>query len=188
MIAAQKPANEVERLAALRRTGLLDTPSEDRFDEIVRLASEIAETPMALVSLVDEGRQWFKARCGLDATETPREFAFCAHAILEPGQVFRVPDTLQDVRFADNPLVTGAPHLRSYYGDPLRAPSGHAIGTLCVLDDRPHELSEQCIRALETLSHQVERIIALEEGFISTFVNQRASILSAVSKGTSAPS
>ncbi|MEL6429605.1 MAG: ATP-binding protein [Planctomycetota bacterium] len=163
MIAAQKPANEVERLAALRRTGLLDTPSEHRFDEIVRLASEIAETPMALVSLVDEDRQWFKARFGLAAAETPREFAFCAHAILEPEQVFRVPDTLQDVRFADNPLVTGAPHLRSYYGVPLRAPSGHPIGTLCVLDDRPHELSEQRVRALETLSRQVERIVALED-------------------------
>ncbi|MEO1697186.1 MAG: ATP-binding protein [Planctomycetota bacterium] len=175
MIAAPTPADEAERLAALQRTGLLDTPPEAAFDELARLASEIAGAPMALVSLIDERRQWFKARVGLDVRETPREFALCAHAILFPGRVFRVPNTLEDDRFADNPLVTGAPHLRCYYGVPLRAPSGHPIGTLCVLDIEPRVLEERQVRALETLARQIERTVALEDARDSALLQCRES-------------
>lgn len=160
MESARLPANEQERLAALVATGLLDSDPEQAFDEIVALASQVCGTPMALVSLVDEDRQWFKAKVGLDADQTPRKVAFCAHAILQ-DEAFVVPDASKDERFNDNPLVTGPPDLRFYAGLPLQSPSGHNLGTLCVLDQRPRELTPGQYEALEILRQQTVRLIAL---------------------------
>lgn len=160
---APLPPNEAERLSALRATGLLDSPEERDYDELVELASIVCGMPMALVSLVDGERQWFKARVGMKASETPRDVAFCAHAILDPDEVFEVPNAREDGRFSANPLVTGAPGLGSYFGVPLRAPSGHALGTLCVLDREPRELDAQALRALRILARQVEKLIELRE-------------------------
>jgi GAF domain-containing protein len=136
MTPAPIPPRDAERLQALHALLILDTPPEERFDRIVRFAADEFGVPMALISLVDSQRQWFKARLGLAACETSREVSFCGHAILAP-EVFVVEDTLADPRFADNPLVTGDPHLRFYAGAPLALPSGHLAGTLCVLDTAP---------------------------------------------------
>jgi PAS domain S-box-containing protein len=145
---------ERDRLDALNRYSILDTAPQGEFDDIVALAAQICDMPMALISLVDDRRQWFKARIGLDASETPREVAFCAHAI-EQHDVFVVNDATQDARFADNPLVTDDPNLRFYAGAPLETPDGHALGTLCVLDRRPREITAQQREALEKLARQV---------------------------------
>jgi signal transduction histidine kinase len=152
-MAAPKPHNEAQRLGALRGYNILDTKREDAFDDLTRIAAQICATPMALVSLVDENRQWFKSDVGLGASETPRELAFCAHAILQ-DKVFEVPDAHDDVRFHDNALVTGAPHLRFYAGAPLQTPEGHSLGTLCVLDRVPRNLSEDQKAALQALARQ----------------------------------
>lgn len=127
---------EFNRLAALDKTALLDSLPEERFDRLTRLASKALGTDIALVSLIDENRQWFKSRHGLEATETPRDQAFCAHAI-QTDQVMVVPDAGQDPRFANNPLVTGDPNISFYAGAPLITKDGHALGTLCVIDDKP---------------------------------------------------
>jgi diguanylate cyclase (GGDEF)-like protein/PAS domain S-box-containing protein len=147
---------EDARLAALRAYGVLDSTPELAFDNIVQLAAELCGTPMALVSLVDDRRQWFKARHGVQASETPRELAFCAHAIQKP-EPFIVTDARRDPRFADNPLVTGEMGLRFYAGIPLTASTGHRLGTLCVLDTqaRPEGLDRKTVRLLEGLSRQV---------------------------------
>lgn len=163
MIEAAKPPNEIERLAALRSFAILDTDPEESFDEIARLASYICGTPIALVSLVDEERQWFKSRIGLDAAETPRSVAFCAHAIQEPSQVLVVQNAHGDRRFADNPLVTGAPHVCFYAGAPLVEKSGQAVGTLCVIDHHPREISAEKIEALRVLAHQVTTQLELRK-------------------------
>lgn len=157
---APTPKNEAERLAALRGTGLLDTPPEPQFDDLTQLAAFICGTPMALVSLVDADRQWFKSRVGVEATETPRDIAFCAHAI-QHNDLFVVPDTAADQRFAANPLVTGEPHLRFYAGMPLVTPEGHALGTLCVSDRKPRELTEAQKSALRALARQAAAQIEL---------------------------
>lgn len=154
MPAAPPPANEPARLAALRAYRLLDTAPENDFDDITRLASAICRTPISLVVLLDGDRQWFKSRVGLDAPETPREQAFCAHAILRDGTLV-VEDAAADARFADNALVTGAPHIRFYAGAPLVDAGGHALGTLCVIDRVPRRLDAVQLQALETLGRQV---------------------------------
>jgi len=152
---APLPVYEAERLQALCDYGLMDTPPEAVFDEIVALASYVFKTPIALISLVDEKRQWFKARTGLDVSETPREYAFCAHAILEPD-VMVVPDARADPRFASNPLVLGSPGIRFYAGAPLITREGHALGALCVIDTKPRpQFDPEQRQALQTLSRHL---------------------------------
>jgi CheY-like chemotaxis protein len=154
MKAAPLPQNEDERLAELLSYDVLDTEAEQLFDDLTALASQICETPIALISLIDPDRQWFKSRVGLDAEETSREIAFCSHAILQE-EVFEISNATIDPRFHDNPLVTGAPDIRFYAGAPLITPSGHAIGTLCAIDRKPKTLTEAQKASLQTLSKSV---------------------------------
>jgi two-component system sensor histidine kinase/response regulator len=146
--------NEAERLTALREYALLDTGPEQAFDDLTHLAAQICGTPMALISLIDEQRQWFKSKLGLSDSETAREISFCGHA-LSQSDVFMVEDAAQDPRFLDNPLVTGGPHIRFYAGIPLVTPQGHALGTLCVMDRQPRHLTSLQTEALRILGRQV---------------------------------
>lgn len=150
---ARREVDEAERLLALRRYDVLDSEPEEAFDDLVRLAARTCGTPMALLSLVDVDRQWFKARVGLEVPETPREFAFCRFA-LDRDSPLVVPDSHLDERFRDNPLVTGAPHLRSYAGAPLTTSDGHVLGTLCVLDRDAREFTVEELGTLEVLARQ----------------------------------
>jgi GAF domain-containing protein len=154
------PENEKARLNTLRGYKILDTKPEERFDDLARLAANLCGAPIALISLVDEDRQWFKSKCGLEVSETPRVQAFCAHAIMSE-ELFVIPDALRDSRFADNPLVLGEPHIRFYAGAPLVAPNGHILGTLCVVDQIPRELSPHQLEALRILARQVMAQIEL---------------------------
>ncbi|MBI4815694.1 MAG: PAS domain S-box protein [Deltaproteobacteria bacterium] len=154
MRVAPQPENEEERLEVLRATGLLDTPPDPEFDGLAELAARILEVPVALVSLVDRDRQWFKARVGLKATETPRDRAFCAHAILKDEPLV-VPDAHIDERFSGNPLVIGDPHVRFYAGVPLATSTGHALGTLCVIDRVPRTFEPKQLETLQVLARQV---------------------------------
>ncbi|MDX1453110.1 MAG: GAF domain-containing sensor histidine kinase [Oleiphilaceae bacterium] len=154
MRAAPLPHNEDQRLRELLYYEILDSEDEGVFDELTELASAICGTQISLISLVDSKRQWFKSRVGLDARETPRELAFCAHAIHD-SRIFEVNNALEDERFADNPLVTSDPNIRFYAGAPLETKEGIRIGTLCVIDPRPMTLSSDQRRALEILSNQV---------------------------------
>ncbi len=149
------PKNEAERLKALDSYAILDTISESGFDEITQLASQICETPIALISLVDDKRQWFKSHYGLKIRETDRDYSFCAHAILNPLQVMVVPDSLQDDRFKKNPLAAGSPNVIFYVGVPLVNFEGYPLGTLCVIDHQPKNLSTEKISSLKVLAKQV---------------------------------
>ena len=154
------PPNEAERLKALHRSRLLDSPPERLFDAIVSRAAEICKTPIALISLVDEHRQWFKSKVGLDAAETDRDLAFCAHAILQ-DQLMVVPDALSDERFAQNPLVTHAPNIRFYAGMPLITSDGCALGTLCVIDRQPRELTFDQMNQLKVLAESTRILLEM---------------------------
>lgn len=159
---APLPDDEATRLRALHDSGILDSPAEERFDRITRLARRVFDVPIALISLVDSQRQWFKSRQGIDAAETPREISFCAHAIHD-DRVFLVPDTLTDPRFADNPAVIGDPRVRFYAGRPVHV-DGRRVGTLCLVDRRPRELRDDDVRALDDLAILVEKEL-IEGGY-----------------------
>jgi phosphoribosyl 1,2-cyclic phosphodiesterase/DNA-binding response OmpR family regulator len=152
---AALPINEAERVAALWNLGILDTEPEARFDRYTEVARSQFDVPIALVSLVDAERQWFKSHPGLDVAETPRDESFCAHAILSPEE-FVIPDALQDDRFADNPYVAHGPRLRFYAGVPLTLSDGNRVGTLCIMDNRPRALDERQIERLRALARMVE--------------------------------
>jgi signal transduction histidine kinase/ActR/RegA family two-component response regulator len=155
-------SDEPERLAALAATGLLDSDSESSYDDIVLLASRICGTPIALVTLVDRDRQWFKARVGLERKETPRSLAFCNYPVAEK-RTWIVRDAIADPRFQSNALVTGEPHIRFYAGAPLMTAQGHALGSLCVIDTAPRDLSAEQVQSLEALARQVVREIQMRE-------------------------
>ena len=154
------PKNDAKRIEALNEYHVLDTPSEKNFDDITLLASQICDTKIALISLVDTDRQWFKSRHGLDAQETPRDVSFCGHAIME-NEIFIINDAYADKRFCDNPLVLGEPKVRFYAGAPLKTPSGHRIGTLCVIDTDAKTLSEKQKETLSTLARHVIQLLEL---------------------------
>jgi len=160
MLAPAVPLDEAKRLATLRGLSILDTPPEERFDRLTRLAQRVFDVPITVVTLVDSNRQWFKSCQGLDATETPRSISFCGHAILG-DEVFVVPDAALDPRFADNPLVTGAPHIRFYAGQPLKANNGSRLGTLCIIDTKPRQPSQADLDVLRDLAALVENELNL---------------------------
>ena len=146
--------NETQRLNALKQYAVLDTPAEPAFDDLARLAAHICQTPIALIVLVDSTRQWFKAKVGMETAETARDLAFCAHAILNSSEVLEVHDARRDERFFDNPFVTSDPHIRFYAGVPLVTQDGYALGSLCVIDSKPHTLSAEQLTALRILGRQ----------------------------------
>ena len=148
------PQNEKKRLKVLWQYEVLNTVPEEVFDNLTELAARICEAPIALISLVDEKRQWFKSKLGITLSETSRDVSFCAHAITQPG-LFIVPDAAQDPRFSRHPFVIAEPRIRFYAGAPLITPDGHALGTLCVLDKVPRELTHDQRQALRILAHHV---------------------------------
>lgn len=159
MQSPQQPENEEKRLKTLQQLNILDTPFEERFDRLTRLAIRIFSVPIAMVSLVDENRQWFKSRIGLEHTETPRDMSFCGHAILN-NKAFIISDARKDPRFADNPLVKGEPYICFYAGYPLRFLDGSILGTLCIIDTQPKILSSDDLSILKDLAELAERELA----------------------------
>jgi signal transduction histidine kinase len=158
----QKPSihkSELERIESLKSYLILDTKSEEEIDSLTQLASEICETPISLVSLIDENRQWFKSKVGLEVNETSRDFAFCAHAINETDELFIIEDARKDNRFFDNPLVTSNPYVIFYAGIVLKSDEDLPLGTLCVIDNKPRKLSEKQIRLLRTISIQIMNLL-----------------------------
>lgn len=156
-----KPDNEISRLSALRHLQVLDSPFESMFDDITKLASHVCDAPIALISLLDENRQWFKSQVGLPGvTETHRDMAFCAHTIMTPD-LMEIEDATLDVRFATNPLVTGEPSIRFYAGAPITLPQGESVGTLCVIDRKAHSLSEYQRETLRGLARLVSHALLL---------------------------
>jgi len=155
MLKPDKPADEQRRLQTLRSTEILDTAPEERFDRLTRLATHVFNVPIALVSLVDENRQWFKSCQGLDTDETDRDISFCGHAILG-DEAFIIEDTHADHRFADNPLVTGEPHIRFYAGYPIQYLDGSKLGTLCLIDYQPRDFSERDRLILKDIANIAE--------------------------------
>ena len=150
------PANEAYRLSTLRGLNLLDTPAEERFDRLTRIAKRLFNVPMVMIVLIDSDRQWFKSAIGLDAKETPRSVSFCGHTILD-DQILILNDTHLDHRFADNPLVTGSPHIRFYAGRPINAANGEPVGTLCIADDKPRQFDPTNIRLMNDLVELIEK-------------------------------
>ena len=170
-VSAAVPVNESERLTALQSYGLLDSDPEQAFDDVAEVASLLCGTPIALVSLVGDARQWFKSKLGLDASETPRDVSFCAHAILNPEEVFVVGDTHDDHRFALNPLVTGEPKIRFYAGAPLVSSEGQALGTLCVIDRVPRLLGPRELGGLKALARQVVTQLELRRSVVDAMAS-----------------
>lgn len=160
------PADEAERLADLRALEILDTPPEERFDRVVDLAVRVFDVPIAYIAMIDADRQWFKAKCGLSTDETGRDVSFCGHAIVESEPLI-VPDATQDRRFFDNPLVTGDPFVRFYAGRPLHGPGGHRVGTLCIVDRKPRQLTDAQIEVLHGLAKVAEQQLGMVD-LIST--------------------
>lgn len=154
---APQPFNEAERLLSLQDFNILDTIPEQSYDDLTQLAAMICQAPIALISFIDSYRQWFKSAAGVDigVDETPRDHSFCTYAIMQPTQLMVVEDATKDVRFADNPLVTGHPYIRFYAGAPLVTDAGHALGTLCVIDTKPNRISPTQTSALQALARQV---------------------------------
>ncbi len=158
------PEDDAERLAELLSYSILDSEPELDYDTLVRVCAEICHTPMALITLVDKDRQWFKSKVGnITDSETPRKESFCAHAICDPDNIFVVSDARTDERFKDHPAVVGAPYVAFYAGIPLKSDKGHPIGTLCIIDDKPQELSENQKLALQLLSKQVMSLLELRK-------------------------
>ena len=163
MKAARIPNNEEERLKVLKKYSILDSLPEEEYDAITKIASSICDTPIALVSIIDEKRQWFKSNHGMETKETHRDLAFCAHSILNPNEIFEVEDATKDERFFDNPLTIGAPNVIFYAGAPLNTSEGYPLGTLCVIDNKPKKLNDTQKEALNLLANQVVRLFELRK-------------------------
>jgi len=158
MIIPVTPENEIERVRSLKEYSILDTLPEQEFEDMTKIASEICQTPISLITLVDTNKQWFKSNRGLNVRETERHYAFCAHAINTPDRILVVKDSREDVRFVDNPLATGYPNVIFYAGVPLINADGFALGTICVIDNTPRELSQQQLDSLRALANQVVQL------------------------------
>jgi GAF domain-containing protein len=161
------PDNEKARLATLSLYDILDTGEEQSCNDFTKIAAYIAQTPIALISIVDKERQWFKAKVGVSAPETSRDVAFCAHAILNPSKSLLVNDATKDPRFSDNPLVTGDPGIRFYFGTPLVTKDNYALGTVCVIDNKPRELNMEQTSALRLLARQVMNLLEIRRYVIA---------------------
>lgn len=175
MQAAPFPSSESSRIATLRLLNILDTQPEERFDRLTRMAKKLFSVPIAQVTLVDSERQWFKSSAGVEASETPREFSFCAHAILSED-ILLVPDTRDDKRFSNNPLVVGDPRIRFYAGCPLKVGEEN-LGTLCLIDDRPREFGKEELQLLRDLAEMAEQELSAVQlattDFLTTISNRR---------------